>query len=349
MGKGISLYKHLKCCLALCLLLCGHSVFGDDYAGGPLYGKNLYLPYLIHYNFPSLPASAGEQGDFRYHFSLYFVQDARYVKNNPLPPEGVRTYDKVNVERDYESTVGETGVSFNPLREVQIGMDMRLISYYNGFGDSVLENFHRVFRFPNGGREYFLHNQLYINIRHRNGTSFFLDENTVSLGDTDLWGKWTFFEIPRVSLAFLEALKVPTGQLKALSGSGSSDLGLGLLSDIRALWWLTVYAQAGVVLPLDTESNPMFNGLAGVEFHPWKHFSFNLQMNIKTSPISGGRYYSLPQTNLLAGFTVTRQNFSWQFYFEEDTFTHQGTDITFNLMFSHRLNIKTEVRSPKLP
>ncbi|GHV72754.1 hypothetical protein AGMMS49940_00560 [Spirochaetia bacterium] len=336
-----------QCLIALCMLLCVQSGFGidlpgsqRDYAKGPLFGKNLYIPYLIHYNFPSLPARSGEQYDLRYHISTYFVQDIRYVEHNPLPPDGVRTYDKANVERDYESTVVEAGVSFNPLQKLQVGLDMRLIAYYAGFGDPVVEGFHRTFHFPNGGREYFLHNQLYINIPTNGGLPLFLDENTVSFGDIDLWSKMTFFEIPRLSLAFLGAFKVPTGRLDTLSGTGYPDVGFGLLSDIRAWWFLSFYAQAGVVLPLDLKSNPMFNGLAGVEIHPWNVFSFNLQMNIKTSPISGSAFYSRPQTNLLIGFTARTKNrdFNWQFYFEEDPFTNQGTDITFNLMFSHTLH-----------
>jgi hypothetical protein len=325
-----------------------------DYAKGPLYGKNLYLPYLVHYNFPSLPARTGEQYDLRYHFSSYFVQDVHYVENNKLPTSGVRTYDKENIHRDYESTVGELGFSFNPLRNLQTGMDMRLIAYYNGFGDPLIESFHRIFGFPNGGREYFLHNQLYINIPNANGIPFFLDEGVVSFGDIDLWSKWTFFEIPRISIAFLGAFKIPSGSLNALSGSGFPDVGLGILSDIRTWRFLTLYAQAGVVLPLNMKSYPMFNGLAGMEIHPWNVFSFNLQMNIKTSPISDYGFYSLPQTNLLVGFTVRSrargQDFSWQFYLEEDPFTHQGTDITFNLMFSHTLHAASPpVRKPPPP
>jgi hypothetical protein len=325
------------------MLLCAQSAFGldapeeqRDYAKGPLYGKNLYVPYLIYYNFPSLPARSGEQGDFNYHYSMYFVQDAHYVQNNLFPRSG-RTYDKTNVERDYESIVGEMGVSFNPLKALQIGTDMRLIAYYSGFWDPVVEGFHGAFRFPNGERESFLQNQLYINIPNDNGISFFLDENTVSFGDIDLWSKLTFFEIPRLSLAFLGAVKIPSGRLNTLSGSGYPDLGLGVLSDIRALWYLTLYAQAGVVLPLDLKANPMFNGLAGVEIHPWNIFSFNLQMNIKTAPISGNRY-SLPQTNLLVGFSVRHKDFRWQFYVEENPFTGQGTDLTFNILFSHTLS-----------
>jgi hypothetical protein len=338
--------------ITLCMLLCVQAVFGidlpdeqRDYAKGPLYGKNLYVPYLVHYTFPSLPARSGEQFDLRYHVSTYFVQDVHYVKRNPFPKSGVRTYDKENIERDYESTVIEGGVSFNPRRDVQIGMDMRLIAYYRGFGDPIVEGFHGIFGFPNGGRESFLQNQLYINFPEDNGISFFLDENAVSFGDIDLWSKWTFFEIPRLSLAVLGAFKVPSGRLKALSGSGYPDLGIGMLSDIRAWWFLSLYAQAGVVLPFTTKAAPMFNGLAGVEIHPWDSFSFNIQMNIKSPPFYSSAYYSRPQTNLLVGFTARTKSrglksgdFSWQFYFEEDPFTYQGADITFNIMFSHTLH-----------
>jgi hypothetical protein len=77
-------------------------------------------------------------------------------------------------------------------------------------------------------------------------------------------------------------------------------------------------------------------------------------MNIKTSPISdstsdityskilGKRtgQYSLPQTNILLGFVMRHKGFRWQFYFEEDAITNQGTDITFNVTFSHTINLK---------
>jgi hypothetical protein len=333
--------------IVLCMLLRVQAAFGidlpdeqRDYAKGPLYGKNLYVPYLIHYNFPSLPARAGEQYDLRYHLSTYFVQDVHYVKNNPFPKNGVRTYDKANVHRDYDSTVVEAGVSFNPWRNMQIGMDMRLIAYYAGFGDAIVEGFHGIFGFPNGGREFFLQNQLYINIPTGEGSPLFLDENTVSFGDIDLWSKYTFFEIPRLSIAFLGAFKIPSGTFDALSGSGYPDVGFGLLSDIRMWWFLSLYVQAGAVLPFDLTSNPMFNGLAGVEIHPWNVFSFNLQMHIKSSPISGSTYYAQMQTNLLVGFIARTKSrdFSWQFYFEEDPFTYQGADITFNILFSHTLH-----------
>ena len=281
--------------------------------------------------------------------SKYYIQEARYKWNNDYPHSTVvRYYDKGNVERDYESWVGELGVSYAFPRNLETGLDMRVLSYYGGVLDSALEGFHAAFGFPNGAREYFLRNQVYVNIPTNNGITLFLDKPAVSFGDMDLWGKWTFFQNSRISLAGLGAFKLPTGTLKNLSGSGYPDLALGVISDIRALRMLTVYVQAGLVLPFNMKSYPMFNGMAGLELHPWKFLSFNLQMNIKSSPISNDipaerifsssvKQYSLPQTNILAGFIVRHKNFKWQFYAEEDALTGQGADITFNLMFTHNL------------
>jgi hypothetical protein len=228
-----------------------------------------------------------------------------------------------------------------------------MISYYGGFLDSFIENFHKILGFPNGSRNYYEQNQIYIHIPTDNGITLYLDKPTMAFGDMDLWGKWTFHETRRVSLAALGAFKIPTGRLQTLSGSNYPDIGLGFLSDVRLNRFFTFYGQAGMVFPLNMKSYPMFNGLLGLELHPWKFLSFSLQMNIKTSPISNDipwnwngifgthlHAYSLPQMNILLGFIVKAGNFRWQIYFEEDAVTNQGTDLTFNLMLTHFMKIK---------
>jgi len=331
----------------------------DTYSKGPLYGKNLYIPFLIHYNFPSLPAKSGEQFDLQYHFSLYYVEDAR--SRNDLLPIGYekmgRQYDKNLMVRDYESCVTELGVAYNFLKELQVGFEMRFYYYYEGFLDPFMEAFHDFFNFSDGGRKYFYRNQIYINTPNKNGVTLFLDKRAFSFGDIDLWCKWTFFENRKISLAALGAFKVPTGKLESLSGSGYPDAALGLLMDYRALRFMSLYTQAGIVVPFNGKSYPMFNGLLGVEVHPWKFLSFNLQMNIKTSPLSddivpfgwnhdwGTDFYqlNLPQTNVLAGIVLQFKNFRMQLYIEEDAIFNQGTDVTFGIMFSHIINLRNRV------
>jgi len=338
----------------VCLMLfAAANVYADDsvqdYSKGPLIGKNLFIPFLIHYNFPSLPAKSGEQFDLQYSVSLYYVNDNCVAEDKEIMSKMTgRSYIKEYISRDYESLAVQLGLAYNFTKQLQIGVDARAYFYYGGFLDSIIEGFHGLFSFQNGGRELYLQNQIYINIPNDNGITMFLDKPAFSFGDIDLWGKWTFLENRHVSLAVLGAFKLPAGKLPALSGSGYPDAALGLLLDYRTARYITLYAQAGAVLPFNN-SYLMFNGMAGLEIHPSAFFSFNVQMNIKTSPISNniwntsGTYYydySLPQTNLLAGFVIRHKNSRWQFYFEEDPITNQGTDITLNITFSHTVNLR---------
>ena len=322
------------------------SEISEDFSKGPLFGKNMYIPFLIHYNFPSMPAKSGNQNDFQYHLSYYATQDARYRVDMFMEYTG-RVYDKNFIVIDYEGHIAELGFSYNFLDNIQAGADMRVFSYSGGFLDNFIESFHGLFGFSNGAREYFLQNQIYIDIPNSNGIPLNLEESVVSFGDIDLWCKWTFFEKRKMSLAALGAFKIPAGKLEKLSGSGYPDLAAGLLMDYRISRLFTLYSQAGIVVPLNFKSYPMFNGLLGTEFHPWKFLSFNLQMNIKTSPLSdktvpfgwndiwGTNFYqfSLPQLNVLGGIVMNFNDIRLQFYIEEDAIFNQGNDLIMESWF----------------
>lgn len=345
-----------------------------DFSKGPLYGKNMYLPFLIYYNFPSISAKSGREYEFNYHLSTYYIQDfytgflnhfpyryntADYKKDfqgNGTYYIGKRYYDSRDIIRDYESCVTELGFSFYIQKKLQVGIDFRLYAYYTGGLDKYIEGFHHAFGFPGGAREYFEQNKTFVNIQNYNGIRFYLDKPTVSFGDIDLWVKYTFFERKYISLAGFGAFKIPTGTLSNLSGSGYPDMAFGVLADFRPLWILSFYFQSGIVIPFDSfipvssKPYPMFNGLVGVELNPVSFFSLLVQFNIKTSSISGDKkwswnetfgvdysLYDLPQVNTLVGFKFKYKEFNWQFYFEEDSFTNQGADISFNLTYSQSI------------
>ena len=326
--------------------------FPQTFSKGPLFGKNLYIPFLVHYNFTSLPAKSGVKNDFQYHFSVYYGQDSRF-RTDILPEYDGRRYNREYVLSDYEGCITEIGAAYNFFREVQAGFNMRLFSYYGGFLDSFVENFHDFFGFSGGARDKFLQNQLYINFPNDNGILLYLNEPVISFGDIDLWCKWTFIENENISLAALGAFKLPTGNLQSLSGSGYPDIAAGLLLDYRVISLLSLYAQAGIVVPFNGKSYPMFNGLLGIEIHPWKIFSFNLQLNIKTSPLSDNtvmfgwndvwgvnlNQLTLPQTNVLAGIVIQFNKLRLQLYIEEDAVFNQSNDFTVGITALYTFNI----------
>ncbi|OHD15642.1 MAG: hypothetical protein A2Y34_10795 [Spirochaetes bacterium GWC1_27_15] len=341
-----------------------------DYSKGPLYGKNMYVPLLIYYSFPSIMASEGKKYQLEFHISNYYVQDffTRSLNFDPNGEENFsyfnnkeyskikRYYDERDILRDYESLNTEFGVSFYILKNLQVGTDFRLITYYGGFLDSVIEAFHVAFGFPGGARELFEKNRISLNIQNKNGVNLKLelDKPRVSIGDIDLWLKYTFFEKKFMSFAGLFAFKIPTGTISNLSGSGFPDIAFGLAADFKPVWILSLYVQTGIVIPFDSfgftssKPYPMFNGLLAVELNPFDFFSLIVQFNIKTLPINDGgdmkfgwdrsiNYYDLPQINTLVGVKFRYKGFAWQIYAEEDSFTNQGTDLTINAMFSYKI------------
>ena len=330
---------------AILVLLCtaayadGHN---NSFSKGPLYGKNMYIPYLIHYHLPALPARSGQQYDLRFDLVNYLAQDILiYLPDASEIPPG-RTYNRNYIASDYEVYAAELGIAYNILNELQFGANFRFFSFSGGFLDPFIESFHSLFGFPSGGREFLEQKRIHIDMPNNKGLCLYLDEAAASFGDIDVWGKWTFWENTDLSLAALAALKLPTGSLEKLSGSGYPDIAFGLFLDWYLTDYLSLYIHSGLVVPFNDKSYPMFNGMLGAEIHPRELISFNLQMNIKTSPISddtgpGAIQYRLflPQTNILGGFVVSFNQTRWQLYFEQDAFTYRGADITFGIMVSH--------------
>jgi len=338
-----------------------------DYSKGPFYGKNMYVPFFIYYNFPGLSASRGEKFDFNYHVSTYINQDfSTYGSTQSMVDDYYSktvkrgTYDKRLLNRDYEGLTTEIGVSFNIFKNLQVGTDIRLVAYYGGFLDRVVEGFHGAFGLPNAGREFFDYDKIYLNIPNTNNIRLYLDSPVVSFGDIDLWVKYNFFENKRVSLAAFGAFKIPSGQINYLSGSGYPDFAAGILADFKPLWILSIYVQSGIVVPFDSfipqilsKPMPMFNGLLAIELNPFSFFSLMAQFNFKTSPITKSDLgfswnesfnlnwdqMALPQLNTLVGFIFKIKKFRIQVYFEEDSFFNQGTDWTLNFMFSHGITL----------
>lgn len=345
--------------LFFCFFVSGTARRNDDYSKGPFYGKNLFSQYVLYYCFPGVDPGPGEKFKFSWHVSTYYTQDFMTNWKQLQRKDQIDSthFDHTQyVTTDYESFTLETGADFYITRKLQLGMDMRLITYYGGFLDSFIEGFHSIFNFPNAGREYFIRDNIFINIYTNNNIRIFLDKPSAGFGDIDLWVKYNFFHNRFLDLAVMGAFKIPTGRINSVSGSGYPDFGVSLLMNFKPVWFLSLYTQTGLVVPIDvipaisSDPYPMFQGIFGVEIHPHRIFSFLVQLNLKTPPFTGdiiymnnlyitGEFFSQPQTNLLFGGILYFKPFRVQIYFEEDAFTNAGVDFTLNIMLSHSFRI----------
>lgn len=313
-----------------------------SYSKGPLFGKNIYTPFLIHQHLPGTEAAIKQPGAFTLYNTIYYSQ-AFSIYALKLDDKG----EHGSAERvvDFESFVFESGFSYAVNKYFEIGGIWRLISYYGGFLDSFNQNFHETFGLPNAGRELVPQNEVVIDLRTDNGIDITLNHESVGFGDIDLWGKYHFFGNRYIDSAFQFGVKLPTGNLQQVTGSGAPDFTCGLLLDIYPIKYVSLFFQTGIVVPLNSiipaqyHPYPMFNGLAAIEVSPVRFFSIVTQMNIRTSPVAGQNKVKnnlgiladkagSVQTNLLVGVVFQYKQWRFQVYFEEDTFTNTGTDYT---------------------
>ena len=323
-------------------------LFSGD-AKGPLWGKNYYVPFLPYYSFPGMEAAPGRKSDLSFNLSQYLVQD--------IVTEFHQYGDTLIKERyiDYEGYIFEPTVSFNPLDTLEIGLTTRFHVYYGGFLDPVFEAFHSLFSFPNGGRESYGQNDVFINLHTTSGMDFSLDEPTAAFGDTDLFVKWSFLHLKFMDLALFSAIKLPTGSIASVTGSGYGDVALSLLADFYITKWLAVYVQNGFTVPgqmllKNTLSpEPIYSLLTSVEFILSRKISLIAQFRLCTSPIKEGVTvpenitHSVklhkPMTDIQAGVVMDLSGYRLQMGFEEDAFTNNGADLIVNISLSKSFNL----------
>ncbi|MDC7218383.1 MAG: DUF3187 family protein [Spirochaetales bacterium] len=336
-----SLKRRSKLILALLCLSASLFSQSDDYSlSGPLYGKNYYLVHLPVYSFPGFSPRSGEEGD-------------RYLSTAYTTLNEFVAYDEETAAIDYESSILDFSYKQRPADKLILGVDGRIISYYGGWADSVIESFHSLFGFPNAGRQYFDRDDVFADVDNRYGTDLTLDNSVIALGDTDLYGVWTFYEDRVLYLALAGALKLPTGNLNDCSGSGWADGGLQFLGewDFSPKWAL--HFQQGFVIPgdwlgdiffdVDSYSQyPVSQTFLALQYSPRSDWSFLSQFRINTSPISSDRsryfttigevnLFTLPQTAFQMGVKKAYGPWTLQFYFEEDPLTYEGADILLSL------------------
>lgn len=307
---------------------------------GPLRGKNYFIPFLPFYSFPGVGAEGGEKGNLNLSLSQYYIQD--------IVTEFHKTGTDVVKERfvDYEGYIFEPTVSYFFTDHIETGLTTRLHTYYGGIFDPVFEVFHNLFDFPNGGRESYPHGDVYIHLVTSSGIDLQLDEPMASIGDTDLFMKWNCLSNSYLDLAFFTALKLPTGSMERISGSGYADLAFSFISDFHFLRRFAFYLENGVVIPgqklsgLRASPPAIYHLMAATEFMATPKLSLLLQFKLNTSTIEDGVIepinigYSVklvkPLTNLQLGAVWTAGPLRMQFFLEEDAFTNNGADLIAN-------------------
>jgi len=328
------------------LISLAKGVYGDESLSGPLWSRSIYPHFLIYYHLPGMQAKIEPEGHLKIGSAFYCAQGFINYETNGGGAE--TSYYRLI---DYENITIENMLSYSPFSSMELGITLRWIIYYGGFLDMVVQAFHNLWGFPNNNREHFPQNDLFIDIKNKNNITLSLEDPVFGFGDIDLWAKINIWDIDFLVISALCAVKLPTGNLATLTGSGYPDFALALLLDWYIFNNFALYLNIGIIVPYDcliaeTETQPfaMFNGLVAIEYGISDWLSLLAQLNVRTSPIEGKIYtsdsidfFAIPQTDLLIGTVIKTGNLSIQFYFQEDPFTHNTTDVTFNLAFIYKV------------
>jgi len=128
-----------------------------------------------------------------------------------------------------------------------------------------LDGFHELFGLPNFLRGMTEHGQTRYELVTGGRTPFLGNGSTTAVGDVTIHAKKTLFDRHRSAVALRSDLKLPTGNPETLSGSGATDVGIGVAFDRIGERW-GVYANVNYHFlgqPDTFESKNFFSFMVG--------------------------------------------------------------------------------------
>ena len=113
--------------------------------------------------------------------------------------------------------------------DLELGIDIPMISHGGGAADSLIRNFHKLFGFPTAGRDLVANNQLNYLYTANGVNRVNINQSSTGLGDIQVSGAYQIWhERNSRSLALRAGLKLPSGNAGKLHGSGGTDISIRL-------------------------------------------------------------------------------------------------------------------------
>lgn len=309
-----------------------------DFLMKPLEVRNQFVLYLPHLFMPLEDSKVLEEGKNEVRFSFY--KASTYFDSNVFK----NTNEAIDVET--------TAVTLSYLRSLGNNWEVRMALpyYYHGGGylDPIIEDFHHLFPFqegglPNGGREFGPDNRMRISFNEGKG-SVDIEHAVYGVGDPSFYVKKQLFA-GVFGMSLLAGVKFPLGQQPFIH-SKTTDIGLSLNFD----WtfnWLYLYTMIGGVYfigesqygkEFNQNKDYLIDWAAGVGLKLSQAVGIFMQFYFQTSPYDTG-IDRIDHVSILHSFGVRwkwTDSFLIQFSADEDTFTYATCDITFHLQAEYR-------------
>jgi len=246
------------------------------------------------------------------------------------------------VETDVESLRASLILSYAVRNNWQLGIEAPYVRHNGGFLDDFIHDWHDFFNMPQSGRTQDNNGQIQLSYLSTTGTSFSLSGSEGGLGDIRFNSAYTLPWKNR-ALIFSTELKLPTGDFDKLTGSGGTDLSIGLtINDPYSLgkYNITFFGGlAGIYLgdsngDMSTiQNNFALAGRAGIGWQASRLFQLKLQLDAQT-PLYDSDIKELgdPSLQLVIGGSLTFTDDAYlDISIAEDVNTSTAADVAFQL------------------
>jgi Protein of unknown function (DUF3187) len=271
------------CCSLL--VLSATRVRAEEFYGfGPAPVRNYQPIQLIFLNLPVERARTVAPGDVDVHLET--------VESNTIVTEDEPRIQAI-LKFETNRTVIGSKVGLRP--GLEVGIDIPFISRFGGFMDPFIDSIESFFGASNPERSLYPNNSFgAFFVRQGDITLFGGKHEDPEIGDMWLSAKQEILHAPGLPLVSLRgAVKLPTGDVAEVFGSGHPDFGLGFAADyqpFRRLWLygnLSGIYPVGPITPVNLTLNPILNQALAAELELWRDCSLLLQQEVYTSPIHG--------------------------------------------------------------
>ncbi len=163
-----------------------------------------------------------------------------------------------------------------------------------------------------------------------------------AFGDLLLKGKYNFYSSGSTWASVLGYWKLPTGDKKALSGSGSQDFSLAV-SASRAWqrWIYDAFASCSYLGDFasleDYQKRFVYTLNGGAEYFFTQNFSFQAQLNGSSAYYQNTDFAILDSGSLLLflGVKYRKKKWEWRFFLGEDIWVSHSPDVSLSIVTAY--------------